>query len=205
MRVCCSRVTERAWAFLHKCVHRLCVLCVHRQLARRRDLDGNHISGTLPASLSALTALQRLCADRPRSRHAFCLCMCVHACVRVCVRVCVRGFVSDCVCGFVCAYACVPRAHRRLARCVCVGVCLLWCLRGACVDMCLPGRMHSCARARAYACVLLGRESLCACVSGLLHACVHRTHRAVGVSQAVGRQPHLRDAARVALRIDGAE
>jgi hypothetical protein len=50
--------------------------CVHRQLARLRAIIINRISGTLPASLSALTALQDLCAPAhvgTRSRDAICL------------------------------------------------------------------------------------------------------------------------------------
>jgi hypothetical protein len=95
---CCTGVAVRVSVCLHyvralPCVHR-----THRQLACRRDLGNNRISGTLPASLSTLTALFSLCAARPRSRHAFCLC------VRVCVCVCVSVF------------ACVHCAHRPLAR-----------------------------------------------------------------------------------------
>ncbi len=144
VRACCLCVTL--------CVRLVVYICAHDPpLAHRRDLGGNRIedmqyypiSGTLPASISALTALGDLCADRPHSRHAFCLCVCACACacVRVCVCACVCAWVSVCLCA--CVRACVY-------ACVCCD---------ACVDMCLPGRMHWCARV----CVCL-RVCLCMCV-----------------------------------------
>ena len=86
----------------------------------------NAISGTLPASLSALTALTYLCARRARCRcgasvhllhvryvAATDACVCahthVHERVLVCVRVCVCVCVRVCVCACALALACVRR------------------------------------------------------------------------------------------------
>jgi hypothetical protein len=85
----CARAMHSVCACVCVCV-RVCVsvfACVHRMhwpLARRRDLGKNGLSGTLPASLSALTALHDLCAARPRPRDAFCVCLWFTS---VCVRV----------------------------------------------------------------------------------------------------------------------
>jgi hypothetical protein len=73
----------------------------------RRGLFNNAITGTLPASLSALTALSKLCARHARCRcgasvhllhvryvsamdASVCVCKCVRVCVRVYVYVCMR-------------------------------------------------------------------------------------------------------------------
>ncbi len=103
------------------CLYVRACTTAQRPSARRRDLRGNGISGTLPASLSALTALTQLCAVRSSERVGVCGCIvCVRARER-CVSECAdaRRHAGTCVPVLVCAC---------LRACVFVRACMRACI-----------------------------------------------------------------------------
>ena len=147
---------------------RMCVHRAHRQLAHRRDLgnnayysNGNRISGTLPASLSALTELQDLCRPPARPRSP---CRCgrgrLHERTRACADTCTD---LRSVCISTQAQARAPahqhlrvagnRSPPALARCilfVIVCVCASLCV-ASCVPPRRPPALAGSERARAHA------------------------------------------------------
>jgi hypothetical protein len=138
----CRRAFARALVFDADCTRPVRTRTARGGGGLCRYLNLNAITGTLPASLSALTKLTILCAAAAAARArpvvfllvafflprlgaaAICpsVCWCVRVRVRVCVRVSVRVCVRACACMRTCvrlraracvALCCVVRAHVR--------------------------------------------------------------------------------------------